>query len=115
VSAGGVDFSVGALDSVAVDPAPGTHWDGYITPYTGIDLGTIDGSWTLLANSVFNPQPFYGEELSIVYSGTLTGDNYFFLVADDNWIAGTQGQGKGSDGDSFSPKTSRTRTLSPAC
>ena len=83
----------------------GNHYDGYSpTPYFGFNLGPISTANQLPAPP-YNPPTFYFDIGTLTYSGTILSGQYFFAVADDNGIAGLQGQGKGSNSDSFSPKT----------
>jgi len=82
----------------------GNHFDGYApTPYYGIDLGAMSTANPL--PNPFNPGQFYFESEVLTYTGSILAGQYFFAVADDNGIAGLQGQGKHSNHDSFSPKT----------
>ncbi len=67
--------------------------DGYNSdPYTGVNLGSVNSSWTTLPAADFSPGTFYALTLTLNYSGTLPQGYYFFAEV--------------NDGASFSPKTS---------
>lgn len=84
----------------------GTHFDGYKpTPYYGIDLGPMSTA-NKLPKPPYTPDQFYFESVLLSYTGTIQPGQYFFAVANDNGIAGLQGQGGGKiKADDFSPKT----------
>lgn len=105
----GVTFNGNAL--TALDPA--LKIDGYPQPYYGFNLGAVDtsgtGSWYLLPSSQsdpsgpFQPPPVYA--MDIAFAGAIDPGQWIFAMANDNGVAGLQGDGFGGPKDSFSPKT----------
>ncbi len=102
-----------SFDSTTFNPVPSTgQFDGYPTPYTGINLGPVDtdDGWSELPAPPFNPGPFFVLDGPITFgSGSLPPvGSYLFAVADNNDVEGLQSSGAGLRGagpDKFSPKT----------
>lgn len=107
------DFSVPIwLCSTAGDNAPAIggsglgylgdvgHIDGYKPRvYYGVQLPSLSSSsWT--TQTFASGLSWYVYSATLTYTGDLSLGDYFFAVADDNGIAGIQG-----NQDSFSPKT----------
>lgn len=83
----------------------GNHFDGYAPKsYYGIDLLHMSTA-NPLPKPPYNPNQFYFESVVLTYTGTLQPGQYFFAVANNNGIAGLQGEGGCGKADAFSPKT----------
>ncbi len=76
------------------------QFDGYPTPYTGINLGPVNTSdgWSVLPAPPFNPGPFFVLDGTITFgSGSLPPvGSYLFAVADNNDVPGLQSSGGGA-------------------
>jgi hypothetical protein len=99
-SIGSFTFNGAASASVVTEGA----FASYDTPYQGLNLGHVDGDWTDIDSSLFNPGTFYMLPGTLTYTGTDVTDDWLFLVADigDDYppLSPT-----GRHHDRFSPKT----------
>jgi hypothetical protein len=76
----------------------------YDTPYQGLNLGQVDGSWTTIDSSLYNPKTFYMMPGTFTYTGADVEGDWLFLVADiGNDALPFSPTGRGHD--RFSPKT----------
>jgi hypothetical protein len=60
------------------------------TPYYGINLGQVNGSWTSLSSPPFSPGQFNYKDVTVTYTGDIGANQWIFAAADTNGVAGLQ-------------------------